>query len=129
MAPQTYNKEIVHKSIINSQCKSWDKVNIKFLCSYNPSTRHYIVVNKKLTLYFFIKSSTVLNSLCTCLNAILYCTNNLEHEAVYLQKKYSSSNCIIFSFAKQFKTLQSINIQTPNWCWINKKHSHLRQGK
>lgn len=119
---QTYIKEIVHKDIINSQCKSWDNINTKFLWSYNPWTRCYFVVNKILTLYFFIKSSTVLNSLCTCLKAILYCTNNLEHEAVYLQKKCNRSNCIKCSLSKQFKTLQSINIQTPNWCWINKKH-------
>ena len=36
------------------------------------------------TLYFFMNSSTVMKSLCTCLKAALYCTSSLEQVAVYL---------------------------------------------
>lgn len=44
--------------------------------------------NVKLTLNFFINTSTVGNSSpCTCLKAALYCTSSFEHAAVYLENK------------------------------------------
>ena len=46
------------------------------------------------TLYFFMNSSTVVKSLCTCLKAALYCTSSLEQVAVYLftQVKHQWTN-------------------------------------
>ena len=73
------------------------------------------------TLYFFMNSSTVVKSLCTCLKAALYCTSSLEQVAVYLftQVEHQWRNVYLEQVAVYLFNRWNINEQTFTWSkWL-----------